>query len=224
MSRNYQPRAAARTANKLNKSYASTSEESSDSDAYNGVDDISDDDEDGEEPDVERVERQFIRDTGLESTELNATPRPSIDEAESWDGISSDDQVLDDDNQFDEHMARSTGIEYDDGLDPLNMDFTSADQVIKHVRFADDSDDSDIQSVDSQFPDILDRDSLNPNFLQQIEHDSEDDANSDGSYWDHHGEEETPRPAQFVDEEDEDDEYDSDSSSDLSGYDCGLFF
>jgi hypothetical protein len=179
------------------------------------VNDISDDD-DGDEPDVEEVEEQHLKEIDLDE---DATPRPSIDDGASWEGISDDDQVLGDDVEFFEEQI-SRGINsYEDDIDS-HSGYTAADHVIKHVRFEDQSDDSDIQSVDSQFPDILDRDSLNPKFLRQIEHDSDDDANSDGSYWDHHGDEEIPNVGQHHHEE-EDDEYDSDSSSDLSGYDCG---
>jgi hypothetical protein len=215
MSRNFQPRGSARSATKNVKSYASTSDESSDSDSYNGVNEISDDD--GDEPDVEEVEEQHLKDT---EPDEDATPRPSIDDGASWEGFSDEDQVLGEDVEFfEEHMARGIGLNYEDEIDPLTLNLTGSDHVIKHVRFEDQSDDSDIQSVDSQFPDILDRDSLNPNFLRQIEHDSDDDANSEGSYWDHRGEEEFATTPQDLPEED--DEYDSDSSSDLSGYDCG---
>lgn len=215
MSRNFQPRVSARSTTKASKSYASTTEESSDSDSYGGVNDISDDD--GDEPDVEEVEEQHLKDTELDE---EATPRPSIDDGASWDGISDDDdQVLGDDGFFTEQLARGATHEMYDDTDPLDAGFTNSEHIIKHVRFEDQSDDSDIQSADSQFPDILDRDSLNPNFLRQIEHDSDDDANSEGSYWDHRGDDELAAAPAQNDHEDEDDEYDSDSSDDMTSYD-----
>lgn len=208
MSRNFQRRSAAVAASKRNNNIDSSDNQTSSDDDYRGVDDISDDEE--SDPDVEKAEEQHFAEYGLED---NATPRPSQDDESSWQGC-------DDDN------TNSLPDFFGDSMETMvENEWAATDNTIKSVRFVDCSDDSDLQSVNSDFPDILDKDSLSQSFRAQIDHDPEADIDSDESYWDHQGDDDEGQATEEVGQQESHTEYNAedtnDSDSDESGYDCG---
>ncbi len=125
-------------------------EDSSSDEAYNGVDLISDSEED--EPDVEEAEEQAIIESENDNDDdLQETPRPTIDDGESWEGF-----------EFDRDA--SALFEAYDGQEEFTQD-TSAESSAdaRHVHF-DLSDSDSVASFDETFPDFIDKASLDPVF------------------------------------------------------------
>lgn len=204
-----------------------------DDDDYAEVDLITDSDED--EPDVEVAEEQAIIESAEEdnvddndNVSASSTPRPSVDDDQtSWDGfdITSQEDVLgDNDDFFNEHIARMNAADHEADVAAWNAtsgisDDEDTPSARRRVRFdLSDSDSALSDNEDDVFPDIfMDQSKLDPTFRKAIEaeDDNEDEAGAssdEGSYWDFQGSD-TEVPAEESDKGNE-----SDSSTGSSGY------
>jgi hypothetical protein len=220
MSRNLRQKSIATPTKTTARRSSKTTNDSSDDD-YAGVDGISDSED--EETDVEAVEEMAIIESANEDDDLQATPRPSIDDDQSsWDGfpLESEEGVLGQNTPFfDEHMARMHPTH--DGESSHNSDVDVS--PTRRVRFAslEDSDTAQSDSEDSLYPDIfVDQNSLDPSFRRMIENGDDNDdgqaSSEDGSYWDFR---DSPEIANVPEGSDEGEE--SDSSTGSSGYESG---
>lgn len=184
MSRNLRHKIPVTPSKKLVRSRSNTLNDSSDDD-YEGVNLISDS-EDDDEPDVEEAEEQVIMHEE-DDDDLQSTPRPTQDDEVSWEGFSEDEVLGDDQQFFDEHMAR-TGLATEATLLPES----DTEAGTRRVRF-DLSDSSstvsnDVDDFDDEYPFpelFVPQAELDPTFRKQIEEDPDDDlASSDGGFWD----------------------------------------
>jgi hypothetical protein len=189
MSRNLRHKSNTATAQKSVRRNSTNIDDSSGDDAYEGVDLISDSEED--EPDVEEVEEQAIIESENDYDE-DSTPRPTIDDGQSWEGF-----------EF-EHAVETTT---ERGAASSNGE--------RRVHFDLSGDDSDSTASFDNFPDFIDKASLDPVFRRQIDQDDGDDSLSD-TYWELENED-GGVPIGEISLETEDD---SDSSSG-SGYESG---
>ncbi|CAG8955445.1 hypothetical protein HYFRA_00010311 [Hymenoscyphus fraxineus] len=206
---------------KKSRQNSRTTDISSDDD-YGGVDLISDDDE--SEPDVEGVEEQAIIDSEADDEDeddddLETTPRPFIDEEETWEGFGPDTAVIPSGTFFDEHISRMNAPDHDTEATLWNATassvFTDTDTPSGrrvHFDLSDSESDDDAPNEDSFYPDIfVDQNSLAPSFRREIHRDI--DADNRGGFWDFSDNETAPAKNDQDDKEDN-----SDYSTGSSGY------
>lgn len=203
-----------------------------DDDDYNGVDAISESDEGDART---RQEEDMM----LSSQNLNADEEEALVRRLSLSSAGSDfaafgisSSYLFAESPFLQSQFMFDELESDNvfgGTTPLaRKNSEESNDGGRRVRFEDEMDHSDAESVDSEqvesfFPDLfVQQDHLDPNFRRVIENDQDlylDDASDTGSYWDYDGDE-----LRVLMMDNESSGSDSDLSAGSSGYECMYIF
>ncbi|KAI0485053.1 hypothetical protein GGR56DRAFT_616665 [Xylariaceae sp. FL0804] len=198
MSRNVRqnPPATPVKVTKRRLSDSSSSLDLSDEGGYSGVEDISDSDEDDEE-DVDAAEAEHILSDELQDV-APSSPRP-VEEDEQGDDEEEDDDEDDDDDDGDaEDSDTWEGLASEDDDDDdvgVHVPVPETTAVQRRVRFDVPDSDGDSTETDDDldhynfFPDLfVDKNTLDPSFRREIEHDPfPDDSSSSDAFWDNYG-------------------------------------